>query len=93
MTVVARLARFAVERSWDGLSEVARRKLKIRVLDAVGCALGALAAPPVIAIRSQLADFGGQSLCTLVGGGRTVPDRAALYNGAFVRSPMLRYQP
>jgi 2-methylcitrate dehydratase len=85
MTVVTRLARFVVERSWDDLSEVAGRELKIRVLDALGCALGALAAPPVNAIRSQLADFGGRPLCTLVGGGRTAPDRAALYNGALVR--------
>ncbi|MGH2994593.1 MAG: MmgE/PrpD family protein, partial [Solirubrobacterales bacterium] len=85
MTVVTRLARFVVERSWDDLSEVARRELKIRVLDAFGCALGALEAPPVNAIRSQLDDFGGHPLCTLLGGGRTAPDRAALYNGALVR--------
>jgi 2-methylcitrate dehydratase len=39
----------------------------------------------VRAIRSQLDDFGGRPLCTLIGGGRTAPDRAALYNGALVR--------
>jgi 2-methylcitrate dehydratase len=44
MTVVTRLARFVVERSWDDLSEVAPRELKIRVRDAFGCALGALEA-------------------------------------------------
>ena len=63
----------------------AREELKIRVLDALGCALGALDAPPVRAIRAQLDDFGGRPLCTLIGGGRTAPDRAALYNGALVR--------
>ena len=36
MTVVARLASFVVERSWDDLSEAARQQLKIRVLDALG---------------------------------------------------------
>ena len=55
------------------------------MLDALGCALGALDAPPVAAVRAQLEDFGGRPLCTLIGGGRTAPDRAALYNGALVR--------
>jgi len=85
LTVAARLARFVVERSWDDLSERAREELKIRVLDALGCALGAMEAPPVRAIRAQLDDFGGRPLCTLIGGGRTAPDRAALHNGALVR--------
>jgi 2-methylcitrate dehydratase len=62
VTVLSRLARFAVDRSWDDLSEAARRELKIRILDALGCALGALQAPPVGAIRAQLADFGGRPL-------------------------------
>ncbi len=85
MTVVARLASFVVASSYDDLSEEARRELKIRVLDALGCALGALGTPPVRAIRAQLDDFGGRPLCTLIGGGRTAPDRAALHNGTLVR--------
>jgi 2-methylcitrate dehydratase len=85
LTVAARLARFVVERSWDDLSERAREELKIRVLDALGCALAAIEASPVRAIRAGLDDFGGRPLCTLIGGGRTAPDRAALYNGALVR--------
>jgi 2-methylcitrate dehydratase len=85
MTVAARLARFVAECSWEDLSDAARQELKIRVLDSLGCALGALDAPPVLAIRAQVDEFGGRPLCTLVGGGRTAPDRAALYNGALVR--------
>ncbi|MDQ3875115.1 MAG: MmgE/PrpD family protein [Actinomycetota bacterium] len=85
MTLVAQLARFAVARSWRDLSGAARKELKIRVLDALGCALGALEGPPVRAIRAQLDDFGGRPLSSLIGGGRTAPDRAALYNGALVR--------
>jgi 2-methylcitrate dehydratase len=85
MTEVERLARFVVARSWEDLSDTARSELKIRVLDALGCALGARAAVPVAAIRAQLEDFGGRPLCTLVGGGASAPDRAALYNGALVR--------
>jgi 2-methylcitrate dehydratase len=47
MTDVERLARFVVVRSWDDLSDTARCELKIRVLDALGCALAARAAAPV----------------------------------------------
>ena len=85
MTAVAQLARFVVARSWDDLSERACAELKIRILDALGCALGAIEAPPVRAIRAQVEEFGGRPLCTLIGGGATSPDRAALYNGALVR--------
>jgi 2-methylcitrate dehydratase len=85
VTVLARLARFVVARSWNDLSPAAREAQKIRVLDSLGCALGALDAQPVAALRGQLEEFGGRPLCTLIGGGRTAPDRAALYNGALVR--------
>ena len=85
MTEVEHLARFVATRSWDDLSQAARRELKIRVLDALGCALGALDAPPVRAVRAVVDDFGGAPLCTLIGGGASAPDRAALYNGALVR--------
>jgi 2-methylcitrate dehydratase len=83
--MVERLARFVVARSWDDLSDAARGELKIRALDALGCALGSLDAPPVAAIRAQVEEFGGRPLCTLIGGGATAPDRAALCNGALVR--------
>jgi len=85
VTTVERLAQFVVERSWDDLSEEARLELKIRILDSLGCALGALDARPVRAIRAQVEEFGGRPLCTLIGGDATAPDRAALSNGALVR--------
>jgi 2-methylcitrate dehydratase len=66
LTVVARLARFVVARSWDDLSERAREELKIRVLDALGCALAANEAPSIRAISAGLDD---RLLCTLFGGG------------------------
>ncbi|MGH3001946.1 MAG: MmgE/PrpD family protein, partial [Gaiellaceae bacterium] len=85
MTQVERLARFACARSWEDLSGEARAALKIRVLDALGCALGALDGPPVRGIGALVEELGGSPLCTLIGGGRTAPDRAALHNGAAVR--------
>ena len=51
MTDVERLARFVVARSWDDLSDPAREGAEDPVLDALGCALGALDAAPVRAVR------------------------------------------
>jgi 2-methylcitrate dehydratase len=84
-TTVERLAAFAVRASWDDLSDEARTALKIRVLDALGCAIGALAAEPMLAVRAHTEELGGAPLCTLIGGGRSAPDRAAFHNGALVR--------
>jgi 2-methylcitrate dehydratase len=85
MTQVERLAEFVTRASYEDLSEEAIRELKVRVLDSLGCAIGALAGEPVRMIQEQIAEFGGNPLTTLVGGGRTAPDRAAFYNGALVR--------
>jgi 2-methylcitrate dehydratase len=85
MTQAEQLAAFVARASYGGLSEAARAQLKIRVLDALGCAIGALEGEPVRMLRAQLHEFGGAGLCSLIGGGRTAPDRAALYNSALVR--------
>ena len=85
MTQVEQLAAFVVRATYEDLSEVARRELKIRVLDTLGCAIGALKGPPIKMLEAQLEDFGGNPLVTLIGGGKTAPDRAALYNAALVR--------
>jgi 2-methylcitrate dehydratase len=85
MAMVDELAEFVVAAGYDQLSEAARLQAKIRVLDALGCAIGALDAPLLKMIAAQNDDFGGNARCTLIGGGRTAPDRAALYNSALVR--------
>ncbi len=85
MTQVEQLAAFVVRIRYEDLSQEARQQLKIRVLDALGCAIGALEGPPIGMLRAQLEDFGGKPLVTLIGGGKTAPDRAAFYNAALVR--------
>ncbi|GCE28838.1 2-methylcitrate dehydratase [Dictyobacter alpinus] len=85
MTQVEQLAEFVARVRYEDLSEDARQQLKIRILDALGCAIGALDAPPIKMLRAQLDDFGGKPLSSLIGGGKTAPDRAALYNSALVR--------
>jgi 2-methylcitrate dehydratase len=85
MTLVERLARFAARASYDDLSEAAREQLKIRVLDALACAIGALDGDPVRLVRAQVEEFDGSGPCSLIGGGSATPDRAAFYNSALVR--------
>ena len=85
MTMAERLAAFAVRSSYEDISEAARLQLKIRVLDSLGCAIGALQGEPVKVIRELVEDFGDAGRCTLIGGGRAAPDRAAFYNSALVR--------
>lgn len=67
------------------MSKEAVRELKIRLLDSLGCAIGAQQGKPIKMIRKQIEDFGGNPLTSLIGGGRTVPDRAAFYNSALIR--------
>ncbi len=85
MAQVDELSAFVVRACYEDLSQAARQQLKIRVLDALGCAIGALREKPIRLIREQIDDFGGAAHCTLIGGGKTAPDRAALYNGALAR--------
>ncbi len=85
MALVNDLAAFVVSARYEQLSEAARAQAKIRILDALGCAIAALDADPIQKIAGQNEDFGGNPLCTLIGGGRNAPDRAAFYNSALVR--------
>ncbi len=85
MTKVERLAGFIERAAWKDIAETAREQLRVRVLDSMGCAIGALDGEPVRMIREHLEDFGGSERCGLIGGGWTAPDRAAFYNGALVR--------
>ena len=85
MPIVDDLAAFVEEASYEDLSEGAAQQLKVRVLDSLGCAIGALGGEPIRSLRTHLADFGGTEQATLIGGGATALDRAALYNGALVR--------
>lgn len=85
VTMVQELAEFVVSREFDDLSDAAVEALKLRMLDGLGCAIGAMDGIPIRAVRDHVEDFGGRPLCTTIGGPKTSPDRAALINGALVR--------
>ncbi len=82
MNQVEQLSAFVAKASYDDLSAEARRQFKVRVLDWLACAIGAAGFEPMRRLRNQIEEFGGRPLVTLIGGGMTSPDRAALYNGA-----------
>jgi 2-methylcitrate dehydratase len=83
--MVEDLADFVVGARWEALSAEASETLVARVLDSIGCAVAAISSDVVGMVRRQVTELGGRPVCTLIGGGKTAPDRAALYNGAAVR--------
>jgi len=85
MTCAEKLATFVCRSAYEDLSDTAREQLKIRFLDSVGCALGALKGEPVQILRRHISEFEPEGKCALIGGGTTAPDSAAFYNGALVR--------
>jgi|SRR5690625_755662 len=84
-TMVEQLSDWATNICFEDLSEEAILALKCRMLDSIGCAIGALEGEPVKAIRRMTEVLGGEALVTLIGGGKTTPEHAALYNGALIR--------
>ena len=84
-TEVERLAEHVAGLGHDDVPAKTIQRLKLCTLDALGCAIGAQGAGPVEAVRAHVESLGGEPSCTLIGGGRTAPDRAALHNGALVR--------
>lgn len=85
LTMVEQLGHWAAKTSWNDLSEKARNTLKARVLDSIGCAIGALSGEPIRKIRQMTDDLNGKQVVTLIGGGGSTPDIAAFYNGAAIR--------
>ncbi len=66
MSCVENLAAFVYRSAYEDLSDTARQQLKIRVLDAVGYAAGALEGEPIRFIRKYVAEFEPRGKCTLV---------------------------
>lgn len=85
MTEVQKLAAFAHAAHYEQLSARAVEQLKIRILDTLGVAIAALDAKPTLAIRKLTDALGGNGASTLIGGGKSAPDRAAFYNVALSR--------
>lgn len=84
-TICRQLAQFVVDSSFKQLAQDVRDAIKIRILDSLGCAWGALHGEPIRMLREQIEDFGGKPRSSMIGGGKSAPDRVAFFNGALVR--------
>lgn len=89
-TEVGQLAEFVQRADYRQMSDDALGQLKIRILDTLGVAIGALDAEPIRAIRELVTDLGGaysggRLQATLIGGGTAPADRAAFFNSGLSR--------
>lgn len=85
MTEVQQLARFVDQADISQMSPESLQQLKIRVLDTLGVAIGALDAEPIESIRGLMDDLGGSEQATMIGGGKGPADRVAFFNSALSR--------
>jgi 2-methylcitrate dehydratase len=85
MTQVESLARYAARASFADLSSRSREQLPVHILDSIGCCIAALGSGPIEACRAQVADFGNDGPCTLIGGGKASPIFAGFWHTALVR--------
>jgi 2-methylcitrate dehydratase len=85
LSQVEQMAEFVDRARFETLGSNTCQQLKIRILDSLGCSLGALHAEPVRMIRGYINEMGSGGSCTLIGGGSAEVDRAALYNSALIR--------
>ncbi|MGY4573638.1 MmgE/PrpD family protein [Bradyrhizobium sp. USDA 3256] len=76
---------FASRASVKSLTPDVRQLYKRNILDSLGCAISALAGAPFAALRDQFNEYRSGGHCSLIGGGKTAPDQAALFNSGLVR--------
>src|SRR5260370_29764895 len=84
-STVNAIAAFANRASARALKPDIRKLFKRNILDSLGCAIAALPGAPFAALREQFAEYRSGDSCSLIGGGKTAPDQAALFNSGLVR--------
>ena len=84
-SAVESIATFAAAARPEDLTPDIRQVFKRNILDSIGCAIAALPGPPFQALREQFEEYRAAGRCTLIGGGKTSVDQAALFNSGLVR--------
>lgn len=85
-TMAERLAAFAVNLVFSDLPQEVVHEAKRRVIDSVGCAVGAYSAEPVRLVRTLAREVTSRQGATLLGTEhKTGPELAAFVNGAMIR--------
>ena len=86
MNLAERLADYALSVSYRDLSEQVRDEAKKRLIDSLGCAIGAFGASPVrVARKVVLSGHSGSASTVLGTRTKTTQDMAAFVNGIMVR--------
>src|SRR5450631_2207815 len=84
-SAVEHIAVFAASARPEHLRSDIRQLFKRNILDSLGCAIAALQGQPFQALRDQFEEYRAPGRCTLIGGGKTSADQAALFNSSLVR--------
>src|ERR1700694_1674115 len=86
MTLAHQLAEYACSLSFDDLSKETVHEVKRRVIDSLGCALGAWNEEPCAIARSVASEFSARNGSTIIGTNhKGPPDWAAFANGCCIR--------
>jgi 2-methylcitrate dehydratase len=84
-SAVERIGAFAAAARAQQLKPNVRQLFKRNILDSLGCAIAALPGRPFQALREQFEEYRAPGRCTLIGGGKTSVDQAALFNSSLTR--------
>jgi hypothetical protein len=84
-SAIDRIASFAISAQPEHLGSDIRALFKRNILDSLGCAIAGLQGKPFQALREQFGEYRAPGRCTLIGGGKTSADQAALFNSSLVR--------
>ena len=86
MTLAHRLANFACSLNFEDLSADVVHEVKRRLIDSLGCALGAWNEEPCTIARAVVSDFSASNGATVIGTDhKAPPDWAAFANGCCIR--------
>lgn len=85
-TLADQLADYACALRFEDLSEAVMHEVKRRVIDSLGCALGAWNEEPCVIARNVASDFAAKQGSTVIGTNhKAPPDWAAFANGCAIR--------
>src|SRR5580700_5122493 len=84
-SAVERIGTFVAAVRSEHLTTDIRQLFKRNILDSIGCAIAAVAGGSLQTLRDQIEEYRAPGRCTLIGGGKTSPDQAALFNSSLVR--------
>ncbi|MEF8826210.1 MAG: MmgE/PrpD family protein [Halapricum sp.] len=84
-SLATRLARYAHDLTYDDLDETTVDRVKDRLLDSLACAYAAMDEPPVRQTLAVAERKSGETPASIIGGGTSSMDHAALANGVLIR--------